>query len=92
MQENLYIKYIDFSLLFCYNSYMNLTQIQPEALIVTRDGQLDDDYYDMVYEDKRHNALVATRKQLISSVFIGTPRILGRGLMFVLKDAVGQGN
>lgn len=92
MQGNLYIKYVDKVLAICYNNGMNVTQtVHPESIIVLRDGQLDDEYYDQVYEDKRREALEATKQELIQGL-IGVPAKMGRAVVYLFSKMAEQAN
>lgn len=63
----------------------------PETIIVVRDGELDDEYYEQVYEDKRREALAAVRKQLIRDL-LGVPAKLGRGVLYAMAHIAEQAN
>lgn len=65
---------------------MEQQTLNPESIIVTRDGHLDDEYYDMVYQEKRREALEAVRKQLIQDL-IGAPAKLGRAVVYLFEQA-----
>jgi hypothetical protein len=77
-------------LLICYNDVMNLTQT-PENLIVIRDGQLDQEYYDQVWEEKRRAALDQAKRELIRNL-CGVPAKLGRGILTVMSHIAEQAN
>lgn len=68
-----------------------MTTQTPESLIVTRDGQLDDEYYDMVYEQKRREALEATKQELIQGL-IGAPAKMGRAAVYLFSKMAEQAN
>lgn len=70
---------------------MNVTQIAPETLIVTRDGHLDDDYYEMVYEQKRREALHAVGHELVNHV-LNTPKLVGHGVLSIITILAEQAN
>lgn len=55
----------------------------PEALIVTRNGYLDDEYYDAVYAAKRHAALHHAGQELVHAV-LTTPAVIGKGIVYLL--------
>lgn len=57
---------------------------QPEALIVTRNGYLDDEYYDAIYAAKRREALQHAGHELVEAV-LATPSIIGRGIVYLLS-------
>lgn len=56
----------------------------PETLIVTRDGYLDQEYYDMVYEWKRKEALHAAGRDILHFVTIDAPTLIGKGILSTL--------
>jgi hypothetical protein len=65
----------------------NIQTVQPETLLVLRDGELDDEYYDAVYKQKRIEALKQCREELIVSL-IGLPAKVGRAVVVVAQHMV----
>lgn len=41
---------------------------KPETLVVTRDGEIDDQYYDTVYAERRQEALCAAGREAVKLV------------------------
>lgn len=70
---------------------MNLEQTNPESLIVLRDGEIDDEYYDQVYELKRHEALDSVKRELLHRL-LGIPAKLGQGVLYAMAHIAEQAN
>lgn len=71
---------------------MNLEQTtNPETLIVIRDGQLDLDYYESVYEAKRRAALKLAKTELIAGI-CSTPARVGRAVVYLFAHIAEQAN
>lgn len=54
-------------LLFCYNYDMNETY-KPETLLVRRDGEIDDGYYDAIYQERKREVLSAAGQQVLAAM------------------------
>lgn len=54
---------------------------KPEQLVVTRDGCLDDEYYDSVYADRRREAGRAVIRNMLS-----VPLTVGRNILSLLSE------
>lgn len=74
----------------CYNYGMNLTQ-KPETLLVTRDGQLDEEYYSEIYAERRREALQAAGKEVLH-IAIKTPIVVGKGIVYLFAHGLEQAN
>lgn len=71
---------------------MKTTQtFQPETIVVTVDNQLDYEYYDSVYEDKRKEALAAVREDLINQL-CSVPARMGRAVVYLMQHVAEQAN
>lgn len=73
---------------------MNITQeqtFQPESIVVTVDNQLDYEYYDSVYEDKRKAALRDVREDLIAGL-CGVPARMGRAVVYLMNHVAETAN
>lgn len=69
---------------------MNVTQ-KPETLIVLRDGELDEEYYEMIYEQKRREALAVAKAELIANL-TSVPAKLGRAVVYLFVHIAEQAN
>lgn len=87
-------KLLTYSLFFAIIHGMKTTQtepFQPESVVVLRDGQLDMEYYDQVYEDKRKAALREVREDLINQL-CGVPARMGRAVVYLMQHVAEQAN
>lgn len=76
-------------LLICYNQSMNVTQTNPETLVVCRDGQLDDQYYEAIYAEKRRAALHAAGREVLDHLQ-NVPKMIGSGIVYLLTPNAEQ--
>lgn len=61
---------------------MNATY-KPESLVVLRDGHIDDEYYDEIYQDRRRQALHAAGRNLVHLV-ARSPLEIGKGMIWLM--------
>lgn len=56
---------------------------KPEAILVTRNGQIDDEYYDAIYAEKRRQALAVVGRDVLQHV-LQVPGLVGRGAVWLV--------
>lgn len=64
---------------------MNTNTFHPESILVLRDGRIDDEYYDVIYEEKRRQALRMGVREAIHSM-VCLPIKLGRGVVYLANQ------
>lgn len=70
---------------------MNVTQTyHPENLIVCRDGQIDDEYYDAIYSERRKAVFQAAGRELVHFTFVAAPLQIGKGMLYLLSNVTEQ--
>jgi hypothetical protein len=70
-----------------YNYWYRIRAMQykqnPETLLVLRDGQVDDSYYEAIYSEKRREALRTVGKEALH-LAVRAPLVVGKGIVYLL--------
>lgn len=61
----------------------------PELLLVTRDGELDDDYYSAVYDAKRKAAMAQAGREAVTGAIQGAAAI-GKGVVWMFTHELNK--
>ncbi len=69
--------------------YETQTEQQLHQFIVTRDGQLDDEYYDNIYLERKREILHQTVHRAVHNV-IDLPGIVGKNIVGLIAEQVRQ--
>lgn len=69
---------------------MSEIQKHPETLLVTRDGFIDDEYYDAIYAEKRREALRTAGREAVLDALHVTATI-GKGIGHLLTHDLQHG-
>lgn len=59
------------------------TEFDPVTFAVFRDGEIDDEYYDAIYAEKRREALHEAGRELVGHV-LRAPVVIGKGLVWLM--------